>query len=114
MDERNKIIIKYFGRHAETGFEYFKCLESTRKSKKISVNIVKKEIEYYKKYDFYIVLQALKLHLNSYRDKKEQYTRGIIRNLAREEENANAGQKITKQGNGVRERDRRLAEALEI
>lgn len=113
MDERKKIIIDYFGTHAETGFKYFKCLENTRKSKKISLNIIKNEIEYYKKHDFKIVLQALNLHLKFYQDKKEQYTRGIIRNIAREE-NANAGQKITKQGNGVKERDRKLAEALEI
>lgn len=114
MDERKKIIVEYFKEHSEIGIKYFECLENTRKSKKISLNIIKKEIEYYKKYDFKIVLQALKLHLKSYQDKKEQYTRGIIRNLAREEENANAGQKNAKQGNGVKERDRRLAEALEV
>ncbi|MDO5097086.1 MAG: hypothetical protein Q4D65_11010 [Peptostreptococcaceae bacterium] len=64
--------------------KYFEMLRWTRKSGKLSESIRKKQLEYFLKYDKNIVLRALKIHIEKYPTMREEYTRGIIRNLERE------------------------------
>ena len=95
--------------------QYFETLRWTRKTGKLSDSIKKRQLEYFLKYDKNIVLEALKLHTNKYPTMKEEYTRGILRNLAREaEQNGNTGAHRQFNGTtkGLEGRDRAAADAI--
>lgn len=66
--------------------EYWKVLERTRKSGRISRGVKDKEEERWRKFDEDVVMEALRIHISRYPDYKETYTRGIMRNLAQKKE----------------------------
>lgn len=95
--------------------QYFDCIRMTRKSKKLSENIRRKQLEYFEKYPKNIVLEAIKIHLNKYLGRREDYTRGILRNLAREaEQNGHRGHggEIAGTTEGLAGRNRAAADAI--
>lgn len=66
--------------------DYWRILRRTRKSGRISRSVVEKEEAYWGQFPQDVVAQALRIHIDRYPDYKENYTRGIIRNLAKEKE----------------------------
>lgn len=81
-----------------TGWEelkenYWRVLRRTRKSGRISQGIIEKEEAYWGQFPKEVVEQALRIHIERYPDHKENYTRGIIRNLAKEKEKKGCLQK---------------------
>lgn len=70
--------------------EYWEMIRFTRRTGKVAANIVAREMDYWERFDSEVVIEALKIHLARYQTKQEDYTRGIMRRLAREKEmNAN-------------------------
>lgn len=61
--------------------QYFDCLKDTRKTGKISDNIIRTEIKYWEKFSVDVVMEALRVHIQKYPSMRETYTRGIMRNL---------------------------------
>lgn len=66
--------------------EYWESICFTRKSGRISVNIIKNEMAYWQRFKPEHVIAGLQVHikmlLTEKYDYKERYTRGIIRNIA--------------------------------
>ena len=62
---------------------YWKVIARTRKSGRISPNVIRKEEEAWKQYDEDVVKEALAVHIQKYQGYKENYTRGIMRNMQR-------------------------------
>lgn len=60
---------------------YWETVRFTRSAGKISEGIKAREYEYWAKYDPAIVIKALRIHIEKYPNIKENYTRGILRNL---------------------------------
>ena len=60
----------------------------TRSSGKIYHGVIIKELEFWAGYKPDIVVRALMTHIDCYPDKKESYTRGIIKNMAADAERA--------------------------
>ncbi len=63
---------------------YWKVIARTRKSGRISPNVIRKEEEAWKQYDEDVVKEALAVHIQKYQGYKENYTRGIMRNMQRQ------------------------------
>ena len=63
---------------------YWKVIARTRKSGRISPNVIQKEEEAWKQYDEDVVKEALSVHIRKYPGYKENYTRGIMRNMQRQ------------------------------
>lgn len=63
--------------------KYFEQLRWTRKTGKISESIRNKELAYWEKFEPKVVIEALKTHMEKYPTMREEYTRGIIRNIDR-------------------------------
>lgn len=73
--------------------DYWEAIRSTRKSGKIALSIVAAEMEYWERFPVEIVIESLQIHLAKNRDKPEEYTRGIMRRKANENQNGgNHGQ----------------------
>lgn len=68
LDLNKKLLIKYID-----------CLRLTRKTGKLSANIIKTEWEKWKQYHPDIVSFAMLIHITKHKDKREEYTRGIMR-----------------------------------
>lgn len=67
---------------------YWKLIARTRKSGRVSPNVIRKEEEYWGRYDEDVVREALSVHIRKYQNYKENYTRGIMRNMQRQKETA--------------------------
>ncbi len=63
---------------------YFAVLARTRKTGKISPSVLVREMAYWARFPAAVVAEALQIHVKKYPQKKEAYTRGIMRELARE------------------------------
>lgn len=61
--------------------EYWKLIAETRTSGRISDSVKAKEEEYWDCFPEEVVKEALEIHIKNYRGYKENYTRGIMRNL---------------------------------
>lgn len=61
--------------------EYWKVIAQTRTSGRISDSVKAKEQEYWDCFPEEVVREALEIHIKNYRGYKENYTRGIMRNL---------------------------------
>jgi hypothetical protein len=61
--------------------QYWETVRWTRSTGKISDGIKQREQEYWAKFDPALVIRALRIHIQKYPNIKEQYTRGILRNL---------------------------------
>ncbi|WP_036644867.1 hypothetical protein [Paenibacillus sp. oral taxon 786] len=60
---------------------YWETVRFTRSTGKISDGIKRREMEYWAKYDPELVVRALRIHMQKHPNIKENYTRGILRNL---------------------------------
>lgn len=60
---------------------YWEAIRWTRSTGKISDGIKQREYEYWEKFDAALVVRALRIHIEKYPKLKENYTRGILRNL---------------------------------
>lgn len=63
---------------------YWRVIRRTRKSGRVSRNVVEKEEEYWSRFPDDVVDEALRIHISRYPDYRECYTRGIMRNIHRE------------------------------
>lgn len=66
--------------------QYWNVIRATRKSGKISENIIKKEEKYWSQFPEDIIEAALEVHIQKYYSFKESYTRGIMRNMLKQKE----------------------------
>ncbi|BFH11377.1 hypothetical protein WDD9_006401 [Paenibacillus melissococcoides] len=62
-------------------FAYWETIRWTRGTGKISEGIKQREYEYWERYEPSLVIRALSIHIEKYPNIKENYTRGILRNL---------------------------------
>ena len=67
--------------------EYWDTVRFTRRRGQVAPSIVKTELEYWERFPPDIVLEALNIHLTKCRNKREEYTRGIMRRLQEERRN---------------------------
>jgi len=70
---------------------YFDLIRKTRKTRKIAESVIIKEMEYWTRFDAETVMEALRIHIRKYPGKRESYTRGIMRELARERSGPHEG-----------------------
>lgn len=63
--------------------KYWSIVSRTRQSGRISENIKAKEREYWAAFPEELVREALTIHIQKYPHMRENYTRGILRNLKR-------------------------------
>lgn len=80
----NEFLQRYSPSQQKTIAEYWDMVRHTRKTGSISDGIKNLELKYWDSFDKDVVIDALVIHIDRYQDKKENYTRGIIRNLAAE------------------------------
>ena len=64
--------------------EYHQVLAATRRTGRIAPSVLAREMEYWRRFAPGIVIEALRIHVRKHPRKKEAYTRGIMRELARE------------------------------
>lgn len=64
---------------------YFEKLVETRKTRRLAESVIIKEMEYWERFPADVVVQALEIHIRKYPHKREDYARGIMRSLAREQ-----------------------------
>lgn len=64
--------------------DYWDVLRFTRKTARVSPNIIDQEMGYWGRFPPDIVIDALNIHIRKCQDKQEDYTRGIMRRLMRE------------------------------
>lgn len=67
--------------------DYWDTVRFTRRRGEVAPSIVKTELEYWERFPPDIVLEALDIHLTKCRNKREEYTRGIMRRLQEERRN---------------------------
>lgn len=63
---------------------YWDEVRWTRGTGRVRITVIIRELDYWSRYPADLIHRALEIHLRRYRDKPEEYTRGIIRNLARQ------------------------------
>lgn len=63
---------------------YWRLIARTRKSGRISPNVIRKAEESWKAFDEDVVKEALSVHVQKYPDYKENYTLGIMRNIQKQ------------------------------
>lgn len=63
--------------------KYWSVVSKTRQSGRISENVKAKEREYWDAFPEELVKEALTIHIQKYPNMRENYTRGILRNLKR-------------------------------
>lgn len=73
---------------------YWAIISATRKGGKISQSIKDKEETYWSQFPENIIKAALEVHIEKYYSYRESYTRGIMRNMLKQQE---AGRRIGKQ-----------------
>ncbi|WP_092474210.1 hypothetical protein [Desulfotruncus arcticus] len=76
-----KLLERYTPDQQKTIADYWDTIRFTRRSNRVSVGIKQKELEYWAKFDPEVVIKALKIHIEKYPHIRENYTRGILRNL---------------------------------
>lgn len=77
-------LTRYTQEQQEAIVAYLEELRWTRGTGKVSLGVILREMDYWSRYAPDLVIRALKIHTAKYPDRPEDYTRGIIRNLARE------------------------------
>lgn len=64
--------------------KYWRTVSQTRKSGRIAGSVKERIEQEWKRFDEEVVLEALRIHINRYKDYKENYTIGIMRNLQKQ------------------------------
>ncbi|GEC88617.1 MULTISPECIES: hypothetical protein [Brevibacillus] len=103
-DEQQHLADVLLKRYSESDLQklaaYFACIAKTRKAEKLALNVVLTQLKYFMDYPPELVIQAAVIHSSKYPDRKENYTQGILRNLAQQEgfKKKNYGQVIVDGG----------------
>ena len=77
---------RYTRRQYDLIRKYWDMIRFTRKSGKVAVSVIAREMDYWERFSPEIVEQALTIHIQRYQTKPEEYTRGIMRRLHKERE----------------------------
>jgi hypothetical protein len=85
-----ELLSKYTPKQQKTITAYWIMIRRTRKTGKLADNIIRVYMDKWAVYPADIVIQGMKTHLERYPGKREEYTHGIIRNIAREEKQRGA------------------------
>lgn len=81
--------------------EYFEQLKWTRKTGKLSKSIKERELKYWEKFEPDVVVEALRTHIIKYPTMREEYTRGIMRNVDVQKKAKTEGTNVGKNNSGV-------------
>lgn len=97
--------------------QYWDTLRFTRKTGQIADGIKEREYEYWERFDPALVIEALTIHIRKYPNIRENYTRGILRNLKGGASLGGSGKSInpkhgTAQNTNGTKRDERAEEAF--
>lgn len=68
---------------------YWRTIAGTRKSGRIAQSVKDRVEKEWEKFDDDVVRESLSIHISRYRDFKESYTIGIMRNLQKRKESGN-------------------------
>ncbi len=66
--------------------DYWELINQTRYAGKIAMSIVRREMQLWEQHPADVVIAAVDVHLRDHAGKREQYTRGIMRQMAAEAE----------------------------
>lgn len=84
IGERPQLLERYDSEEKRIIFRYWNQVRWTRKNGKMAGNIVSTELDYWSRFKNSDVIKALKIHMENpkYMKLRENYTRGILRNIA--------------------------------
>lgn len=74
-------LARYSADQLQVIMEYWETICFTRKTGRVSANIMQTEMAYWRRFDADIVIQALREHIGQRPEYRESYTRGIMRNM---------------------------------
>lgn len=86
MERSSVLLSRYTEQEKDVILEYFRVLAGTRKTGRVAPSVLEKELKYWEGFPPGVVVRALMIHLQRYPQKREAYTRGIMRSLRQEEE----------------------------
>jgi len=84
LSDLESLLSRYCEPHQRVIKKYFETLKKTRRSGKIADSVLIKEMKYWERFPQEVVVEGLTIHIKKYPQKREAYTRGIIRQLNRE------------------------------
>lgn len=76
-----KLLERYTPGQQKVIAAYWETIRFTRRTGQVSDGIKRRELEYWARFDPATVIQALEIHMDKYPHIRENYTRGILRNL---------------------------------
>ena len=76
-----KLLARYTESQRNIINEYWETIRFTRKTCTVSDGIKRNELEYWSKFPTDKVIDALRIHIDKYPCHRENYTRGIMRNI---------------------------------
>lgn len=76
-----EMLLRYTPEQMKVIEQYWDTLRFTRKTGQIADGIKEREYEYWARFDPALVIEALNIHIKKYPNIRENYTRGILRNL---------------------------------
>lgn len=94
--------------------KYWRTVSQTRKSGRIAGSVKERIEQEWKRFDEEVVLEALRIHISRYKDYKENYTIGIMRNLQKQKNitgrvgNSNKFNNMMKQNYDIESLEREL------
>lgn len=74
-------LLRYTPEQMKVIEQYWDTLRFTRKTGQIADGIKEREYEYWARFEPALVIEALNIHIKKYPNIRENYTRGILRNL---------------------------------
>ena len=83
LGEHKEFLQRFNLEQQEIIYRYWDQIRWTRTTGRIAENLIKAEIEYWNNFEADEVIKALEIHLNTtaYKKLRENYTRGILRNI---------------------------------
>lgn len=70
--------------------QYWRTVAGTRKSGRIAGSVKERVEKEWNRFDEDVVLEALRIHIDRYKDYKENYTIGIMRNIQKRKDTSGA------------------------
>ncbi|HBB28156.1 MAG TPA: hypothetical protein DC000_02715 [Clostridiales bacterium] len=83
LGEHKEFLQRYNSGQLKVIFRYWEQVRWTRKAGTLAENVVRAEVNYWNNFEPGEVIKALEIHLNTpaYKMLRENYTRGILRNI---------------------------------
>ncbi|MDE7339954.1 MAG: hypothetical protein K2N80_05240 [Lachnospiraceae bacterium] len=66
--------------------KYWRTVSMTRKSGRIAGSVKERIEREWRRFDEEVILEALRIHISRYKDYKENYTIGIMRNIQKQKD----------------------------